>query len=221
MSDDDHLDVSDPEASDPSWAAAVTFVTTEHFNLQTARSATIAETSGRASLYLGAVSAGLIAFAFAGQTSRTALYVFGLVLFPVLFFLGLATFRRALQASIADTLYILRINRLRRFYVDRAPQLAAYLAPPDPTDNLVRLLRDEGYRPDRWQTFLSIPAAIGLVNSVLAGATVGLAVAALTGDNLWFGTITALVTFVGAVAAHQRYQARARTSKPDPFAVDD
>jgi hypothetical protein len=48
-----------------------------------------------------------------------------------------------------------------------------------------------------------------------------LAVAALTSDSLWFGTITALVTFVVSVAVHQRYAARARTSKPDPFAVDD
>ena len=97
--------------------AAVTFATTEHFTLQTARGATIAETTGRASLFLGAVSAGLVAFAFAGQTSLTSLYVFGLALFPVLFFLGLVTFRRALQASVADTLYLLRINRLRQFYL--------------------------------------------------------------------------------------------------------
>ena len=220
MSDDDDLDVSEPEASEASWAAAVTIATTEHFTLQTARGATISETNGRASLFLGAVSAGLVAFAFAGQTSPTSLYVFGLVLFPVLSFLGLTTFRRALQASIADTLYLLRINRLRRFYVDHAPQLAAYLAPPEPTDNLGRLLREEGYRPGRWQTFLSIPAAIGVVNGVLLGATVGLAIAALTGDNLWFGTISALVAFVVTVAAHQRYEAHARTSKPDPFTLD-
>jgi hypothetical protein len=221
MSDDDNVDVREREPNEASWAAAVTFATTEHFTLQTARGATIAETNGRATLFLGTVSAGLVAFAFAGQTSLTALYVFGLVLFPVLFFLGLTTFRRALQASIADTLYILRINRLRRFYVDRAPQLAAYMAPPEPTDNLSRLLREEGYQPSRWQTFLSIPAAIGVVNGALLGATVGLAVAALTSDNLWFGTITALVTFVVSVTIHQRYETRARTSKPDPFAVDD
>jgi hypothetical protein len=221
VSDDDNVDVREREPNEASWAAAVTFATTEHFTLQTARGATIAETNGRATLFLGTVSAGLVAFAFAGQTSLTALYVFGLVLFPVLFFLGLTTFRRALQASIADTLYILRINRLRRFYVDRAPQLAAYMAPPEPTDNLSRLLREEGYQPSRWQTFLSIPAAIGVVNGALLGATVGLAVAALTSDNLWFGTITALVTFVVSVTIHQRYETRARTSKPDPFAVDD
>ena len=38
--------------------AAVTFVTTEHFTLQDARSSAIAEATGRAAMFLGAVSGG-------------------------------------------------------------------------------------------------------------------------------------------------------------------
>jgi hypothetical protein len=45
-------------------------MTTEHFVLQTARSAGIAEVNGRAGFYLAAVSSGLIALAFIGQLSR-------------------------------------------------------------------------------------------------------------------------------------------------------
>ncbi len=101
--------------------AAVTFATTEHFNLQTARAATISESNGRTSIFLGAMSAGLVALAFAGQASRDALLTLGLVLFPVLFFLGLVTFERVLQSSIEDTMYLQRINRIRRFYVESAP----------------------------------------------------------------------------------------------------
>jgi hypothetical protein len=202
-----------------SWAAANMFVTTEHFNLQTARAATIAEANGRASVFLGAVSAGLVALAFAGQSSRTALYVFGLVLFPILFVLGVTTFSRVLEASIADTLYALRINRLRRFYFDRAPQLAGYLLPPAATDDLAELLRDEGYRPSRWRTLLSAPGAIGVVNGALLGAAGGLATATLTDDNLSWATTVALVILVGTVAAHQHHQHRARAGKPDLFAA--
>src|SRR5439155_18491145 len=40
-------------------AAAVTFATTEHFNLQTARATTVAEANGRASIYLAALSSSL------------------------------------------------------------------------------------------------------------------------------------------------------------------
>ena len=50
----------DPRRSDPR-PAAITFLTTEHFALQGARAATIAESTGRANMFLGAVSGGLVA----------------------------------------------------------------------------------------------------------------------------------------------------------------
>src|SRR5260370_31556545 len=51
--------------------AAVTFVTTEHFTLQGARSATISESTGRASVFLGAVSGALIALGLAPTAAKT------------------------------------------------------------------------------------------------------------------------------------------------------
>ena len=39
--------------------AVISFVTTEHFTLQGARSSTISESTGRASMFLSAVSGGL------------------------------------------------------------------------------------------------------------------------------------------------------------------
>jgi hypothetical protein len=199
--------------------AAVAFVTTEHFILQTARSSTTAETNGRASLFLGSVSAGLVALAFAGQTSRAALYTFGLALFPVLCFLGLTTFHRTLQASIDDTIFSQRINRLRRFYLEAAPMLAGYLAQPAATEGVEDVLRHEGFRPGRWQLMVSIPGAISVINAALFGVTVGLAAGAISGDNLWVATIAALVVFAVAIPAQVRYQHRVRVEATrDPFA---
>jgi hypothetical protein len=197
---------------------AVTIATTEHFNLQTARASTISETIGRASIFLGSVSAGLVALAFAGQTSRTALYTFGLVLFPVLVVLGLTTFNRTLQTSIDDTIYIQRINRLRRFYIEAAPELADYLMLPAPTDDKSAVLGREGFRGGRWQVFLSVPGTISVINSVLVGVTSGLAGAALSGDNLWVATGVGVVAFAVAVPAHQHRQKHLRLSSFDPFA---
>jgi hypothetical protein len=190
--------------------AAVAFVTTEHFNLASARAATISETNGRASIFLGSVSASLVAFAFAAHTSRTALYTFGLVLFPVLVFLGLTTFERVLQTSIDDTIYLRRMNRLRRFYFDAAPGLARYLSPPAVGDGVADILRLEGFRPGPWQLLLSAPGTVGIINSALVGVTVGLAAGALTDSNLWAATIAGLVAFAAAVPAHQRYQTTQR-----------
>ena len=81
--------------------AAVTFVTTEHFTLQGARSSTISESTGRASVFLGAVSGGLIALGLVATAARigAAFYTFGLVILPTLAFVGLATFHRVLQTG--------------------------------------------------------------------------------------------------------------------------
>ena len=58
--------MSQPEVDDQTSPLMVTVMTTEHFVLQTARSAGISEVNGRAAFYLAAVSSGLIALAFIG-----------------------------------------------------------------------------------------------------------------------------------------------------------
>src|SRR5437773_208446 len=107
---------------------AAQFLTTEHFTLQAARSATISDSASRASLFMSTVSTSLIALAFVGQMSQagTAFNAFALVLFPSLFFLGLVTFQRVLQSAIADTVYAKGINRIRRFYIEIVPQTSKY-----------------------------------------------------------------------------------------------
>lgn len=199
----------------------MSFATTEHFNLATARASTISETIGRASIFLGSVSAGLVALAFAGQTSRVALYTFGLVLFPVLVVLGTTTFNRTLQTSIDDTVYIQRINRLRRFYLEMAPELADYVMHPAPTDDKATVLGREGFQAGRWQTLLSVPGTIGVINSVLAGVTMGLAAAAVSDDSLWAATLTGVAVFALALVLHQRHQRHARFHSIDPFAENE
>src|SRR6266516_6582265 len=70
--------------------AAVTFVTTEHFTLPGARSSTIAEATGRATMFLGAVSGGLVALGLVATAAgvSTAFYAFALILLPTLALVG-------------------------------------------------------------------------------------------------------------------------------------
>jgi hypothetical protein len=48
----------------------VAFATTEHFTLQSARASTIAESNGRATMFRGAVSGGLVALGLVATASR-------------------------------------------------------------------------------------------------------------------------------------------------------
>jgi hypothetical protein len=95
------------------------FMTTEHFTLQTARSATIAEANGRCALFMGSVSSAVVALAFIGQASgmNEGFFLFGLVLFPSLLFLGIFTFKRVLHTAVEDIIYARGINRIRASYI--------------------------------------------------------------------------------------------------------
>ena len=65
---------------------------------------TIAESTGRATMFLAAVSGGLVALGLMATATHlgNAFYAFGLVLLPTLAFLGLVTFQRALQTGVQD-----------------------------------------------------------------------------------------------------------------------
>jgi hypothetical protein len=184
--------------------AAVAFVTTEHFTLQGARAATISESTGRASMFLASVSGGLVALGLVATATRvgSAFYAFALVLLPTLAFVGLVTFERALQSGIEDAIYGRRIARMRACYFEWAPEVTPYLASVPPEDRLSL----QGLWGGAWQGFRTVAGMLGVVVAVLAGSTVGLAVAVATDHSvvaaLVSGAVVALATMVGLM----RYQ---------------
>jgi len=213
--------MAQPGIQEQNSPAAVTFVTTEHFVLQTARSAGIAELNGRAGFYLAAVSSGLIALAFIGQLSRlgTAFYTFGLILLPTLAFTGVTTFERALRNGVEDVQLAWRINQIRQFYFDTAPQVARYLPAPVP-DTLAAIAVQAGVSSPSWYQFLTIAGALAVVDSVLIGGAAGLAVQAGTG-TLAASAAAGVITGAAALAAHlarQRaiWRAAAQQAAPLP-----
>lgn len=194
----DHRPSGDPRP------AAVTFATTEHFTLQGARAATISESTGRASMFLGAVSGGLVALGLVATASRvgTAFYAFGLVLLPTLAFVGLVTFERTLQSGMEDVGYARRIDLLRGYYFDQAPELAPYLmSVPEP-----ERLRALGLGRGRWQALRSVAAMVAVITAVLAGAAIGLLAAVTSEHSLAAALAAGGVVAVMAVAAMLRRQ---------------
>jgi hypothetical protein len=112
---------------------ALSALTTEQFNLQTARMGTIAEANGRATLYLGTLSSSVIAIAFVGQANQLgdAFYLFALTLLPPVFLLGVFSFLRLVQTSIEDMVYALGTFRIRQYFLGLDP--AAGHSSPRPT----------------------------------------------------------------------------------------
>jgi hypothetical protein len=198
--------------------AAVSFVTTEHFTLQGARSSTIAEATGRASMFLGAVSGGLVALGLIASAGGVgaAFYAFGLILLPTLAFVGLVTFDRALQSGIEDFGYAHRIARLRGYYFQHAPELVDHLLSVPPTQRLGM----QGLRGGRWQGFLTVAGMVGVVTAVLAGSAAGLLAAVVSDHSLVAALVAGVVVASAALVGLMRYQRSAwdRVSKAPLFA---
>lgn len=183
----------------PRLGPTATFATTEHFDLQTARSITVSESNGRASIYLAAVSSNLIALAFIGQMSRlgVAFYAFALILLPVLAFVGVVTFLRLVQSCLEELAYAHRIGLLRDFYLWLSPELAPHLI-------VVRGTRPaatcdgERLAPSAWQLTLTTAGMIAVVNSVVVAACAGLVLEAAGVDSLAIPLTAGAVIGAGA-----------------------
>jgi len=153
------------------------FLTTEHFTLQTAKSATVAEANGRATLFLSSVSSAVVALAFIGQVSGigATFFIFGLVLFPSLVFLGFVTFERAIQTAIENMLLSRGINRIRHYYIETAPEVKKYFM-QSANDDVGGALYNMGIVPNNsaWQHFVTNAGMISVINSILAGVFSGI-----------------------------------------------
>jgi hypothetical protein len=193
-------------------AQVIAMMTTEHYTLQSGRAMTIADANGRASLFLGTVSTSLVALAFVGGISRSggslglAFYLFGLVLFPSLAFLGLVTFERVLQSAMEDLVYARGINRIRHLYQEHAPEMLPYFILSAHDDD-AGVMGNMAMRSGWWQTFLSTAGMIAVLNSVLVGTFVGLLIA-VRPDRLPLGAAigAGLAVFLASVVLHQRHQ---------------
>jgi hypothetical protein len=184
--------------------AAVTFITTEHFTLQGARAATIAESTGRATMFLGSVSAGLVALGLIATATRigATFYVFGVVVLATLSFVGLVTFERVLQSGVEDHGYAQRIARLRAFYFDCAPEITGYLVSVPPPQRL----SIQGLDTGSWRGSRTIAGMVGVVTAVLAGSAAGLVAAVASGHSAVAGFVTGGVVALATVVALMRSQ---------------
>lgn len=206
------MDVTDPRSdgapatrtpAPPAAAAsgpAATFLATEHWSLLGTRSMMWQESMTRTTIFLTVVSATLVALALTADASAfgTTFALVSLVVLPAVWLLGLATYVRLVHINISDVYLVLAMNRLRRAYLDAAPELAPYLT-AGASDDEEGVIATYG---------LGHPAEASLVNFLLTTPTLVMTVdsavaagfsallAARAGLATPGITVTAVVTFV-------------------------
>jgi hypothetical protein len=153
---------------------------TEHWSLLATRSMLWGEAFTRASIFLTVLSATAVALALVAQTSGAdeSFLMFAFCLLPVVLFLGLATYLRIAHINNEDGRLIVGMNRLRRGYLDMAPELEPYFI-TGASDDMPGLQKTVGLDHEAGNSFLlqmlaSTPGVVGTINCVVAGVLCGL-----------------------------------------------
>lgn len=170
-------------------------LTTEHWSLLAARNLCYTEAMSRTSIFVAALASSVVALALVAQATNfgSGFAAFALVLLPVVYFLGLTTVIRLAQVNYEDARWTQGMNRIRNAYLQLAPELEPYFVTSQFDDERGVLQTAMAMRrlPPRAQAFISIPGAVAVIDSAVAGAAAGIA-------GIEFGLGTAGAIALGA-----------------------
>jgi hypothetical protein len=186
---------------EPDRQALLTALTTEHFGLAGARAQTTGESSSRAALYISSVSSTLVALGFIGQITDVGdtFNIFALTALPTLYILGLFTFVRVVENGVEDMMLGRAINRIRNYYLELAGEERRYFMLSG-HDDAIGVMQNMGVALERRQQFFTTGSMIAVINSVVGGAAVAVAVGAVTsapvGACAAIGGVVAIVSLL-------------------------
>ena len=187
--------------------AFINALTTEHFVLQGARSANIGEMTGRATVYMGAVSSTLIAFGFLAQVA-TRLDAFVAAVLPAVFVLGEFTFVALLRNTMENLVLLRRMQRIRGFYRSLVPEADDFFGPAQEDERLTAAMATVGLRA--WPAVMLFTGAsvIAAINSIVGGVGSALLLAKAAGLGASAALPVGIVVAVLLFGLHLWYQQR-------------
>jgi F0F1-type ATP synthase assembly protein I len=176
-------------------------LSTEHWSLLATRSLAWSESFSRASWFVTVVSATMVALALVAQNTDfgVGFQVFALLVIPLLVVIGVATVIRLVQLNGEDVELVIGMNKLRRGYLDIAPELEEYFITGHREDiaGIMKTYGSTRTRIPATQYVSSIALLVSVIVAVLVGALAGLIADALDAGL----TVSVIVGTVAGVAA--------------------
>jgi hypothetical protein len=230
-----------PDQVDPSGSATpsmrLQILSTEHWSLLASRSMAWNESFARGGMFLSALSGAIVALALVAQATSfgDGFRIFGLIILPVVLFIGIGTALRMGIANYHEAVCVVGMNRIRAGYLRMAPDLEPYFV-MGTTDDERGFALTQAMGPGTplpVQMLASSPLLVSVIDGVIAGA-----IAALATIQLGGGTALAIGLSVVAFALvtlgfllYARYQISvtsatyvpvfpSRTIDPDPLVAD-
>lgn len=190
-------------------------LSTEHWSLLATRSLVWSESFSRASWFLTVLSAATVAMALVANSTDFGreFHLLAVLTMPLLIVIGAATVARLAQLNAEDVALVVGMNRLRRGYLDLAPEIEPYFVAGH-TEDLAGVMRTYGAKRTRipaLQFASSIALLLGVVVSVLTGTYAGLVADALGADlatALTIGIAVVLASLISTTVLLVRHTRR-------------
>ena len=174
---------------DPAVALRLQILSTEHWSLLGSRSLAWSESFNRAAMFLSTVTGSIVALALVAQVSEfgEGFRLFGLVVLPVVLFIGVGTVLRIGESNYHDAMCVIGMNRIRAGYLELAPDLPG----------IARTMAIDPHRPFVAHMLAATPMMIATLNSILLGAIVALLAIQLGASNVASVGVATLAFLIG------------------------
>jgi hypothetical protein len=140
-----------------------------------------------------------VALALVAQVSDfgQGFVLFALVILPLVFFVGLATFLRMGASNYHDALCVVGMNRIRHAYIELAPEVERYfvMGVHDDLEGLDRTMAVEPGRSSLVDIISGTPTVVCVLNSAVAAVVAAIVALQLVPEPL-VGLVVGIVSFL-------------------------
>jgi hypothetical protein len=193
-------------------AVRAQILATEHWSLLATRSMTWNEIFSRASMFITALSAAVVALALVAQATAfgSGFRLFALLVLSVVLLVGVATFLRLGDANTNDFGLVVGMNRLRHAYLELAPELEPYFVTGH-HDDMAGMTQSYGlgYHAGLGRVLAATPNLVAIIDAVVFGVLAAL-IAQLLGAPDAAAVVSGLIAALVAVMGFAVLVARAR-----------
>jgi len=197
----------DNQHSQASQGEILQLMIAEYEALREARRLSYTVSSNSSNLFLAAVSGAIIALGLICQVSALSqFFLASVAILFGLFIVGVCTFARTLEGQIVCRLYLRGMNKIRRYFVE--------VAPNDVKDYMILPIYDDepafcsaGTNPWKCMAlFVNPPGVVATINSII-GSVLITGILEFLFDLSMLCTICCFaVVFIAMLIAHQTYQ---------------
>jgi hypothetical protein len=208
-------------------AMRLQILSTEHWSLLASRNLAWNEAFSRTGIFLTALSGAIVALALVAQATAfgEGFRLFGLVILPVVLFIGIGTQLRLDSSGYHDVLCIIGMNRIRSAYLEMAPDLEPYfvMGTTDDFGGIELTMANPPGRSLAASLMAATPWLVTVLDSLLIGAIASL-VSVQLGATAVATVLIGVVLFLAGMAVHSwwarreitRLMAKHRPRFPEP-----